>query len=339
MKINSIDLNLFLVFQAVYVTRSVTLAGERINMTQSAVSNALKRIRERFNDRLFVRTADGMVPTPLADRLIGPIEAGIRHLSQAMDQGPTFSPETSSRELHVAVNDIGQLVMMPTLIKAARERAPGVRFETVDATIAQARHMMVAGQIDLAVGSWEGMGQAYYRQRLFDESFMVLMSATHPLASRHLTADAYMAAEHVAYRPSGTTDLELQQSLQRSDIAGQRNVVLTAAHSLGLSSIVATSNLLLTAPTRLAQSMTHGRADLRMKPTPFAIQPFLICQQWHERFHQDSGNRWLRQLMFELFHEPSTADIQPGADDAAPSAHNVRFIDDRRSRQRLQDTG
>ena len=126
MNINSIDLNLFLVFQAIYATRSVTLAGDRLGMTQSAVSNALKRMRERFNDALFVRTADGMVPTPVAERLIAPVEEGIACLAQAVDQGRTFEPETSSRTFRIAVNDIGQLVMMPELLSVARGVAPGV---------------------------------------------------------------------------------------------------------------------------------------------------------------------------------------------------------------------
>lgn len=125
MNINSIDLNLFLVFQAIYATRSVTLAGDRLGMTQSAVSNALKRMRERFNDALFVRSADGMVPTPVAERLIAPIEEGIACLVQAVDQGRTFEPETSSRIFRIAVNDIGQLVMVPELISVARGIAPG----------------------------------------------------------------------------------------------------------------------------------------------------------------------------------------------------------------------
>src|SRR6476660_5688417 len=104
--INSIDLNLFLVFQAIYATRSVTLAGDRLGMTQSAVSNALKRMRERFNDVLFVRSTEGMVPTPVAERLISPIEEGLAFLVHAVDQGRTFDPTTSTRLFRIAVNDI-----------------------------------------------------------------------------------------------------------------------------------------------------------------------------------------------------------------------------------------
>lgn len=314
MNINSIDLNLFLVFQAIYATRSVTLAGDRLGMTQSAVSNALKRMRERFNDALFVRSADGMVPTPVAERLIAPIEEGIACLVQAVDQGRTFEPETSSRTFRIAVNDIGQLVMVPELLSVARGIAPGVRFETVDVSVADARQRMLHGQIDVALGSWEAMGPSFYQQRLFDETFVVLMSKASPLGTRkRIELDDYLAAEHIAYRPQGTTDLQLQQTLERAGALDRRRVVLTAAHSLGLTSIVATSGLLLTAPARLAKAMVASRADLHSVEAPFEVRPFEIRQQWHERFHQDSGNRWLRELIFGLFHERSSREPAPQA--------------------------
>ncbi|MDQ0569040.1 DNA-binding transcriptional LysR family regulator [Variovorax paradoxus] len=314
MNINSIDLNLFLVFQAIYATRSVTLAGDRLGMTQSAVSNALKRMRERFNDALFVRSTDGMVPTPVAERLIAPIEEGIACLVQAVDQGRTFEPETSSRTFRIAVNDIGQLVMVPELLSVARGIAPGVRFETVDVSMAEARQRMLHGQIDIALGSWEPMGPSFYQQRLFDETFVVLMSKASSLgAFESIELDDYLAAEHIAYRPQGTTDSQLQQTLDRAGALDRRQVVLTAAHSLGLSSIVATSGLLLTAPARLAKAMVASRADLHSVDAPFAVTPFEIRQQWHERFHQDSGNRWLRELIFGLFHERSSREPAPQA--------------------------
>lgn len=318
LNINTIDLNLFLVFQAIYVSRSVTLAGERLGMTQSAVSNALKRMRERFDDALFVRSADGMVPTPVAERLIGPVEEGLASFAQAVDQGRTFDPDTSARTFRIAVNDIGQLVMMPELLSVARRIAPRVRFETVDAGMAEARQRMLHGQLDIALGSWEPMGPAFYQQRLFDETFVVLMSKSSPLGSRDsIGLDDYLEAEHVAYRPQGSTDLQLQQTLERAGALDRRQVVLTAAHSLGLSSIVASSGLLLTAPNRLAKAMVSSRSDLRTIELPFEVTPFEIRQQWHERFHQDTGNRWLRELIFGLFHERSR---RPIAARSAPAA-------------------
>ncbi len=306
MNINTLDLNLFLVFQAIHETRSVTLAGERLSMTQSAVSNALKRMRERFDDPLFVRTVDGMVPTPMGELLIGPVAAGLSQLTQAVEHSRHFDPAESNRLFRIAINDIGQLVIMPRLLDAARQQAPGIRFETVDAALTDARQRMLHGQIDLAIGSWEPMGPTFYQQRVFEEGFVVLMQRDHPLAQTEMTIDDYLDADHLAYSPNGATDLELQNTLQRAGVVQPRKVVLTAAHSLGLSSIVASSRLLLTAPSRLAHAMASSRHDLAVQPTPFEVTPFPIRQQWHERYHRDSGNRWLRELVFSLLHQPST---------------------------------
>jgi DNA-binding transcriptional LysR family regulator len=324
MNINTVDLNLFLVFQAVYSTRSVTLAGERLGMTQSAVSNALKRMRARFNDPLLIRTTEGMVPTPLAVRLISPIELGLSHFNQAVDQNHSFSPETSNRIFKIAINDIGQLVMMPRLLTAALQIAPHVRFETIDSSTLDTKHMMLHGEVDLAIGSWEGMGHMFYQQRLFDETFVVLMRKDHPIGEQMLTFEQYLDASHIAYRPNGATDTELQQTLDRVGVLDKRKLVLVAAHSLGLTSMVSASNLMLTAPKRLAEAMISMRSDLRIEQAPFEVLPFQIRQQWHERFHQDSGNRWLRELMFKLFRNKtsgtdSIADPPPAFPKFVPS--------------------
>jgi DNA-binding transcriptional LysR family regulator len=303
MHINLVDLNLFLVFQAIYQTRSVTLAGKRLSMTQSAVSNALKRTREQFGDPLFVRTPEGMIPTALAERLIGPTLAGLSQFSRAIDNGSAFDPATSERHFRLAINDVGQLAMMPALLEATRSRAPGISFETVDASFPEGKQRMSSGQIDLALGSWDTMGPGFCEQTLFGESFVVLMCARHRLAGTRLGFDDYMAAEHIAYSPSGANYAALQHTLARAGVSDQRKIVLTAAHSLGLSSMVASSNLLLTAPSRLAKAMTVARDDLLIQPLPFEVIPFFIRQQWHERFQGDSGNRWLRELVFGLFHQ------------------------------------
>jgi hypothetical protein len=109
------------------------------------------------------------------------------------------------------------------------------------------------------------------------------------LAAVELTFDDYMAADHVTYRPSGTTAMELEHTLLKAGVLERRKVVLSAAHSLGLSSIVVSSRLLLTAPKRLALAMIKARSDLQMQDAPFTVSPFHIRSQWHERFDQTTA--------------------------------------------------
>lgn len=307
MNIHTVDLNLFLAFHAIYATGSVTQAGERLGMTQSAVSNALKRLRERFGDPLFVRTPEGMVPTPLAERLIGPVEAGLTQFSQAIDQSQHFEAETSNRVFRLALNEVGHQVMLPALLRHLREHAPHVRLETTDATQGDMRQRMLQGQVDLTVGSWDGMGPTFYRQRLFDETFLVVCRRGHPFHAAGGGLERYLEAEHAVYRPHGATDHELQQCLRQAGIHDRRNVVLTAAHAHGLAEMAHQAGLLVTLPERLAQGLVRDQAALVALPLPVTVQPFAISQQWHERVHQDRGHRWLRELMFSLFHTAGRA--------------------------------
>ncbi len=302
MNIHAVDLNLFVVFRAVYRTGSVTLAGEQLHMTQSTVSNALKRLRDSFDDPLFVRTHTGMTPTPLAIQLIEHVEGGLTSFDHAIDQARTFAPAESDRLFRIAINDVGQLVLIPTLIAEVRQIAPNVRLETVDASSGlAAKQLLLEGAIDLAIGSWVQMGNGFYQQKLFDETYVAVLARGHELKDEELTLAQYLAAEHVAYRPSGASDDALQTKLGEHGVLGQRKVILTVAHSLGLSAIVAASRLLSTVPARLGDAMARSQPDLRIARLPFEVGPFPIRQQWHERFHADKGGRWLRELTYGVF--------------------------------------
>jgi len=305
MNLNTVDLNLFLVFQAIYMTRSVTQAGEKVCMTQSAVSNALKRLRERFNDPLFVRTPKGMVPTPMAEQLIGLVEEGLAKFNQALDQVRRFDAASSDRVFRIAMNDVGQMVLLPGLVSNARSVAPFVRFETVGTSPDETRHLMADGAVDLAIGSWAPMGPGFHDTPLFEETFVALMSAHHPIHSNPLSDEEYFGAEHVAYRPSGASDDALQSALLEANLQNARKVVLTAAHTLGLTALVSGSQLLLTVPRRLGEAMITSRPGLRAVELPFTVRPFPVRQQWHDRADADAGNAWLRELVARLFTEVS----------------------------------
>ncbi len=298
MNINTVDLNLFLVFRAIYTTRSVTVAGDRLCMTQSAVSNALKRLRDRFNDPLFVRTPAGMQPTPMAQQLFGLVEEGIQKFTQAIDRARTFDPPTSDRLFRIAMNDVGQSVLLAPLMEAIRAAAPCLRIETVaPSTEQEARRLLVDGEIDIALGSWQPLGFGFHQQTLFEESFAILLRAGHPLSGQPPTLEEYLAGEHIAYRPSGASELALRSALSSEGILARRKVVLTAAHFVGLGRVVASSDLVLTLPCRLAETLRTSEPGVVVAPLPFFLPPFPILMHWHDRVESDGGNHWLRRLL------------------------------------------
>jgi DNA-binding transcriptional LysR family regulator len=243
-----------------------------------------------------------MVPTALAQQMVESIEQGLRHLTLALDRAERFEPASSDRAFRIAINDIGQLILMPALIGAVRAEAPRVRIETVDAGDAQsARVLLAEGKVDLAIGSWEDMGADFYRQELFRETFVALVSRAGTEFDDPMSMEQYLAAEHVTYRPSGRSDAALQAHLDQVPELGRRRVALTMAHSLGVPSIVASSSLVLSAQSRLAEALVQSRDDLHWVRLPFEVPPFPVRQQWHARRHADNGHRWLRQLSYRLF--------------------------------------
>lgn len=303
MRPDLLDLNLLRVLRTVYLTRNVTKAAQTLFTTQSAVSNALRRLRERLNDPLFIRSADGMVPTPLVQALIGPIEIGLGGIEAALRDTRAFDPMTSDRLFRLLGNDLAQMVFVPSLLRHLAGVAPDIRLETMDTPLEEARHAMREGKIDVAVGNWPEIGSDYRRCNLFTETFVVLMSQSNPLVERELTASDYLAARHVDYRPGGDSYLVLMRALDTLLLErnATRRIVFTAKYGLGLASVIADSDMLLTIPSRLAASMTARIDALVTRPFPFPTPHFMISAQWHVRTDHDPAVSWFREQLVMLF--------------------------------------
>jgi DNA-binding transcriptional LysR family regulator len=150
--LRTLDLNLLLVFDALLRTRSTTLEAEELRLTQSAVSNALKRLRVAFADPLFVKTPDGMLPTALAGTLAQPISDGLSSIRDAVEAKTSFDPATSDRTFRIYMSDIGQMILMPKLMAELAKIARNLKIVTVDASHKDAQYAMTTGGIDLAIG-------------------------------------------------------------------------------------------------------------------------------------------------------------------------------------------
>lgn len=305
MNVHTIDLNLLRVLRAVYATRSASKAAQQLGMTQSAVSNALRRLRVRLDDPLFIRSTDGMMPTARVDSLIVPIMVGLDRIESALDEPRRFEPGSSDRLFRILMSDLAQMIFVPRLLVHLNAAAPGVRLETLNVPLEEGRQRMHEGSIDLVLGNWPAMGPGYYRQRLFSERFVVLMGERNRLSKGKLTKSDYLKARHVDYRLGGATYATLRRSLDKllTEEKLERHVTFTAGHALGLGTIIAESDLLLTLPGRLASSMLAARPTLIIKPLPFPIPAFSITQQWHPRAHHDPANIWLRREMASIFTE------------------------------------
>ena len=297
MNVRDVDLNLLRVFDAVLRSRSVTAAAAQLELTQPAASNALARLRAVFGDALFLRTSQGMEPTPFARELAEPVRQALALLESALAHGPGFDPATSSRSFRFYMSDLGQIEFLPPLLERVRRIAPQVRLETVALELQDIADALAAGSLDLAVGFLPALGPPLRRRSLFRDPYVCLFRRDHPAVGARFTRKAFLEASHalVSYRGGHRV---VEEALERAGV-GPR-IVLRVPHFTVVPMVLERTDLILTLPRRVAQ-VFERRGNLRSLPPPVPIPVADVAVHWHERFDADAGNRWLREQLAELF--------------------------------------
>jgi DNA-binding transcriptional LysR family regulator len=295
----SLDLNLLRVFDAVLRDRSVTAAARHLGLTQPAVSNALARLRGQFEDALFVRTPKGMDATPFARELAEPVRQALALLESALAHGPGFDPESATRTFRFYMSDLGQIEFLPPLVERAQRDAPGVRLEAVALEVEDIGDALATGALDIAVGFLPGLGPPVRRQPLFRDPYVCLMRAGHPLIGKSLTKKQFLSASHALVSYKGGHRV-IEEALDRAGLA--RRIALRVPHFTVVPMVLERTDLILTLPSRIARVyVREGR--FKYLPPPVPIPPADVAAHWHERFERDPGNRWLREMIMELFTE------------------------------------
>lgn len=290
--------------------RNVTLAGEELNLSQSAISNCLKRLRDHFDDKLFVSSPTGMMPTALAEQLAGPIQESLAQIQFAVQSVKAFDPSRSEKNFKIYISDVGQLILMPNLLKTLSVVAPQVTISLVNVSPRVAQSMMAEGEIDLAIGTFDRFQAGFHQQRLFSKSYVVLARKDHALLKKGLTLNTFLNARHAVYLPPAAShdsfEIFLDDMFQRNN--KRRQVIIELAHGLGIAEIVAASDLIACVPKRLAESLISTES-LALFPLPFEAPIADVCQFWHDRVHSDPGHRWLRNLVYKNYSKmnPSIA--------------------------------
>jgi DNA-binding transcriptional LysR family regulator len=295
MNIRNLDLNLLRVFDAVLRGRSVTAAAAQLGLTQPAVSNALARLRGVFGDALFVRTAQGMAPTPFARELAEPVRQALALLESALAHGPGFDPASSGRSFRFYMSDLGQIEFLPPLVERVQRVAPGVRLEAVALEVEDIAAALGSGALDLAVGFLPGLGPPIERKALFRDPYLCLMRRDHPI--RALTRKRFLEASHalVTYRGGHRV---VEEAMDRAGLA--RRVMLRLPHFTVAPMLLERTDLILTLPARVAH-VFERRGRLKTLPPPVPIPAADVAVHWHERLDADAGNRWLREQLADLF--------------------------------------
>jgi DNA-binding transcriptional LysR family regulator len=290
------ELKPLLLFDRLYETRSVTRAAEQLGQSQPTVSIWLAKLRRQLHDPLFVRTSVGMQPTPRADALIGQTREVLESLRRLSAWEADFVPATAQRRFRICMTDASHITLLPQLLAHVRALAPQVRLAAVriDGNTAAA---LESGASDLAVGYAPWLESGIYQQTLFSQDWVCLANPAHPRISGALGLRLYRQESHIAI-VGGTGQQLLEDALAEQRV--QRRVQLELPGFLGLGPIVSTTDLIVTLPRHIGQTLARLNG-LAVFDCPLRVPDFDVKQHWHARYHQDAGNRWLRGVMAGLF--------------------------------------
>ncbi|HSK05857.1 MAG TPA: LysR family transcriptional regulator [Kofleriaceae bacterium] len=291
MRLAGIDLNLLTSLDALLATQSVTLAAKQLGRTQPAVSHALRRLRELLGDELLVRTPGGMQPTPRANELRPAVRAAIEAALAVLQEAPAFDPTRAERAFAVAMTDQAAFLLMPPLAARLAREAPGVRLDVRPAPL-----QTLADGIDLSIGVFRDQPAGTRTEPLFREAFACVIRRGSAAARGRFDLKRYLALPHLLVAPRGLPGSPLDDALARE--GQRRRVVLTVPHFLVAPHVIATTDLVWTAPGGLARAFGH--LPIVVREPPFRIEGFTVSMRWHVRLDRDPGLRWLRGLFHEV---------------------------------------
>ena len=295
-----IDLNLLVVFDAIYRLRNLTAAGRTLGLSQPAMSHALDRLRTTFKDPLFVRLPRGLQPTPLATDLAPALMEGLGTIRGGLER-KTFDPATSTRIFNLGMGDIAEVVQLPHLLRELRASAPHIRLHTTQIPGPRLRDALGDGEVDMATSDDE-LGAACRSIALHEGEYATVLRADHPAIGSRLTLQQFKAAGHILVAPQSA--FHHAQYIERALTSRKVNarIAVRISHFHGVMALITSSDLIATIPGRLAQSMQQF-ANIKILPPPIPLPKTKVSLYWHERFHRDPGNAWLRGVYIKMFKE------------------------------------
>ena len=296
------DLNLLRVFLAIWDLRSLTAAGDRLGLTQPAVSHALRRLRTLFEDPLFSRTPSGMVPTDAAYRLYPPLAQAFAMINEAVQQLAKFEPSSARRVFRVSMSDMSEFYFLPPLVALLDREARGIRIEVANVPVESVSAAMRAGEIDLALGYVPGLDAGCVSQTLFVDEHVCVVRAGHPLRKAKPSREDLSALRYVYASTNATGHRMVEQWLDELNL--KREVVLRLPHFVVAPEIVMHTDLAVIFPKSIAKRFNRGKA-FRILPLPFSLPPIEIQVHSHTQFAADPGIAWLRETIHTMFHQPA----------------------------------
>ena len=296
-----LDLNLLAVAVALLDEGSVTKAATRLGLSQPSVSAALGKLRAHFGEPLFVRSTDGMAPTPRGAEVAAAARDILRQVDATLRPEQPFEPARRHRAFTFALSDVGEMVFLPRLVRALATASPDTPVQSVSLRPAALVDGLDSGDVDLAIGYFPDLKRSdFFQQRLFTHHFVCLLRADHPIQGSTLTTADFLALQHVVVHSEGRSQEIFESFLEARGLA--RRIAVFTPHFLSLRSLIAGSDLVATVPHALGVEYGTPAFGLKTMAPPFASPRIELRQHWHRKVHKDPRNVWLRKLVSGLFN-------------------------------------
>lgn len=292
MKLATFDLNLLVVFEAILRERSVTKAAERLGLSQPAMSHALNRLRWMLKDQLFIRTPEGMLPTPRAEELAQPVRRALGELQAALEP-EEFTPEQAERRFTVAVNNYAAAVLAGPITAECAALAPNVRFSLRPSGTLDLLDLLDRGELDLAIAAVDPPAERFVSQVLVEDRYVIVMRRGHPSAHRKLDLKTFAALPHLVISSSGEDLRFVDVALAAEGYA--RNIALEAPY-LSAGSILTQSDMVAILGRQIAQGFRRAY-PIELTDLPFTSPVVRSIMLWHRRFDNQRAHRWLRETI------------------------------------------
>ena len=294
-----LDLNLLRVFFAIWDLRSLTAAGDRLGLTQPAISHALRRLRERFGDPLFIRASNRMLPTDAAVRLHEPLDQAFELLNRALQSSVAFDPRVTERTFRVAMSDIAEAYILPRLMKELSRTSPFVRVDVVPLVPERVMSSMRSGEIDLAIGAVSAPGKDCISLDIFCDRYICMVRSGHPIGKSKLTRASFAKLRFFFARTTSTIYQLAEQWLADEDPQPR---IAVRGHFTTAPEIVRHSDLAAIFPRLMAFDL-HRAEDFRLLELPFNLPTIEVKVHSHSRFANDAGIKWMCQTTVNLLRK------------------------------------
>lgn len=300
MHIEDLDFGQIRLIAELAALRKLSAAAARLNLSQSAASHALARLRRRTGDPLFVRGSAGFYPTPYGERLSAAARKALDILLDGLASNTPFDAGSTTRRFEVYLSDVGQMVLLPKLLAFLAREAPQASLRACPVPLEYPGVQLASGEVDLAVGFFSNLTTGFRQSLLFRERYVCVVRTDHPNFRSGMTAEGFAKSPRALADASGMAHEVVEDELRKEGLMAAPR--LTVPQFMVLPLVIANSDLLVIMPSRLAKAFAQLVSIKILRP-PVVLKPYDIKVYWHERFHQDPASRWLRHALVQLFRE------------------------------------